>query len=136
MRHVLPVVHGEQEELIIDVNFSQFLGYAGMSEGYIKHGGENLYPDTKIIHIYDGNTEDLVSLMTKQALLSLERYEAPDKWFRRLEMEGLDENEIRAIYSAIWDPANFDVYRPTAMTTQAGEKLAGFILPNHVSLVD
>ena len=135
MQHVLSIVHSDDGELMVDVSFSQFLGYAGMSEGYVQQGGENLFPDFKIAQIHDGDTDALVSLMTEQAVLSVEQYNAPDQWFRKLEMEGLKEDDIRAIYSAIWDPAYFDVYQPTELTQQAGKKLAGFILPEHVRLV-
>lgn len=135
MQHVLSVIHRDDEELMLDVSFSRFLGYAGMSEGYVHFGDENLFPEFKIAQIHDGDVEGLVSLMTERAMVSIGRSNAPDRWFRKLEMEGLGQDDIRAIYSAIWDPAYFDVYRPTEPTQQASKKLAEFILPEHVRLI-
>lgn len=136
MRHVFPLVRSEQSDLALDLSFTQFLSYAGMSPGYVANGGEDLFPELKFAHIHDGDASAYVDIMTTIALDSMSRYEAPDPWFRAYEFEGMNEQEIRATYAAIWDPAYFDVYRPSARTLEAGRQLAALILPEHARLVD
>lgn len=136
MRHVMNIVYVDGSEYLIDTSYSQHLSYAGQTPGYVMFGGRNVFPESKIEVISNGQSEMLVEKMTHRALEALDIYEPIEDLGPRVpEFMILDEDEIRATYAAIWDPAYFDQYRPTDATLNAGKKLSTFILDENVRLI-
>jgi len=135
MQHVVPVVHHEGIDTIIDATYTQFLEFAGLHPGYVMFGGEDSYPDGKIVTFEVGSSEDVVTQLTTLSRQVMNNYKLIPEVYPSMEFKHFNNNEIAAQLTQIWNPDNFTEFTPRVETTQVGQKLASFILPEHVHLV-
>jgi hypothetical protein len=132
-RHVFLLVGGT----VIDPSYSQFLGYAGLTPGYVMFGGKDDFPTPKIESFKLEESRNIVNRLTRisQHILDHLDKDVEKQLFGTPEFVGMDEAEMGAIFSEIWNPDNFDTYEPQEYMVEAGTKLAQFIVPEHVKLV-
>ena len=135
MQHVVPIVHHEGVDTIIDATYTQFLELSGLHPGYIMFGGEDSYPDEKIATFEVGNSVDVVTQLTKLSRQVMDNYRHIPKVYPTMEFKHFNNEEIAGQLTQIWNPENFIEYSPTSATQVVGEKLAKFITPQHVNLV-
>jgi len=136
MRHVIPVVHQDGTDTVIDSTYSQFLEYAGLHSGYVMLGGKDSYPTEKIAAFELGRSEEIVTRLSLVSRQVMDHYEPIDDIpYPVIEFTHLNDEEIEANLAEIWNPNNFSEFIPTDETAQVGKKLASFILPQHVNLV-
>ncbi len=136
MHHVMTLVDVEGNDYIVDANYSSFLAYAGLFPGYVTFGGANRFPERKIAVFRPDDrgmiVEELAGI-AQDFLLSREYIEKLQ--LHRPEFQTATPEQIVDTYDAIWNPDNFSEYQPTAVTLEAGRKLAAFITPGQVKLV-
>ncbi len=136
MQHVIPVVHENGVDTIIDSTYSQFLEYAGLYFGYVMFGGKNDYPEEKITSFEVGEAQKVVTRLSLLARYVMDHYEPVDEMpFPRIEFLGFTDEQIEATLAAIWNPDNFVEFTPSNDTLEASKKLAEFIVPEHIKLV-
>jgi hypothetical protein len=132
-RHVFLLVEGT----VIDPAYSQFLGYAGLTPGYVMFGGKDYFPNPKIESFKLEEARkiaDRLTLISQYVLNHLDQ-SIEEQMFGTPEFVGMEDEEMNAIFSEIWNPDNFDTYEPEEHMVEAGAKLAQFIVPEHVKLV-
>ena len=136
MRHVFAIVRDGGDGTIIDSSYTQFLGYAGLTPGYVMFGGEDRYPGSKIESFGVGEEREVVDRLTLIARHVIDhRLNSKASHFEQPEFQDMSDEGIYDTLSEIWNPSNFEVYEPSDELLAGGKKLASFILPEHINLV-
>jgi len=127
-----------KDDTIIDATYAQFYEYAGLNPGYISMSGRTrFFPHEKIATFPIGEHQKLVTQMSLRARYFMDHYEPVNELaFQRIDFKDLDEEQIAEQYAQIWEPDNIELFIPSDPTSEAGKRLADFILPEHVKLVD
>ena len=135
--HVFVVVKEGGDETVIDATYAQFYDYAGVSPGFLSMSGRSRFNfSEKIISFPLGAHDKVVERMSLQAKYFVNHYVPTDELpFQRIDFKDMDEDEIAGNYARIWEPERLEPFVPTDFTRQAGEKLASFIVAEHVKLV-
>ena len=138
MEHAVTVFEREGERFVIDASYTQFLAFAGLSEGYVHFGGVDTFPKDKIAVFKLGEHSEVVDQLVAHARVALDTYVAPDeKWYNsNMEFKAMDDAQIRAQYTEIWSPANF--HPLTLQEDRKGlvRKMAALIPDEAVALID
>lgn len=133
MQHVIPVV-GETVEQgrVIDASFSQFLGYVGLNWGYEEDTGHKAFPSEEIIDFNFMEHEVIASwLADLAAAFTPVRIREPAVYedyilyrFGEGPLSSADKEAINQVYSAIWNPANMQVWHPSQRIVNDGQVVA------------
>ena len=136
MQHVVSLLHHDGEDIVIDGTYSQFLSYSGLTPAYVMNGGMNQYPQQKIASYILQEPEELIDTLVSASREVIDTYNPIIMpYFSARAFKDLSNGEIRYELGKIWDPNNFDTFKPTQDTLRAGIKIARSIVPRHVKLV-
>ena len=132
MQHVLPIVgESENDPVVIDASFSQFLGYVGISGGYEELSEERAFPDEKVIDFKLSEKDIMVNWLTAVATQFQSRNRRPrdeDNWsIGDGPLVVASASTIRQTYTKIWDPANFTPWESIPRVQRDGRAIAKYI---------
>jgi hypothetical protein len=138
MRHVFIRLSQEGTKFIFDASYTQFLEYAGLTSGYVKHGGADTFPDEKIAVFKQDDQAEIVDQLTRHARHALDTYVAPDDRYynSRRVFEHFSDDRIRQNYMEIWNPAHFSQFHCSDIEKIKAKKLASMISDDAVVLID
>jgi hypothetical protein len=138
MNHVVAIVPTDENQLMIDASYTQFLSYAGLTPGYIHHGGVDTFPKEKIAAFEYGRQHNVVKQLTRSARIAIDGYVAPDdKYYNpRVEFKSFTDDEIHEQYDAIWNPKFFTDFSISHEQKVLAERLASYIPSHALELVD
>lgn len=138
MKHVMVKAEVADQTVLIDPTYSQFLDFVGLSPGYVIFGGEDLFPAQKIATIRAEDGMDLAKHLASTAVyFRTQRQPIEEMELSTNLMEDLTYDELVEQYYEIWNPDNFESFvSEEPETHEVAHRLAQFILPEHVGLVD
>jgi hypothetical protein len=139
LQHAMVLAHHEGQTGVIDPTYTQFLKYAGLDPSYVVHGGLDAYPTDKIASFNANEDHKVVTQLSLITEYFMKRYKPianfPYTSGRSMRFEGMNDEQVEARLSEIWNPANWRHFEPSERTLDAGKNLSRFILPGHVKLV-
>lgn len=127
MRHAMAVVRRGGNSTIIDSNYTSFLSYAGALSHAVN--GDNFYPASKIALVQDGHADEMIDELVDcvKYIAGHVKTDVKASIFCNKSRE-----EIRLVFAEIWNSSNFDTFNPSALTLEAGKKLAKYILAKNL----
>jgi len=138
MRHVVPAIEVDDNPMVLDGSYSQFLRYAGLDKSYELITGESGYPEEKVA-IFRFSAQELFVSWMADAALRFQAQAAPLKDLPKVdEGSGLlvsaAEDELRDTYTRIYDTSKFSVHRPSLRVINDGIHVARFIPDDVISI--
>ena len=135
-KHVFVSVETDLGEYIVDPTYSQYLDAVGLSPGYVIFGGENLFPERKIAVFPVGEGYSLAENLASASVHFRKHRTEINEYLGVHSMEHMNHDELVAQFSKIWNPDNFNRFTPREPeVSEVGQRLARFILPEHIRLV-
>ncbi|OGL24746.1 hypothetical protein A3A68_01870 [Candidatus Saccharibacteria bacterium RIFCSPLOWO2_01_FULL_48_13] len=137
MQHVIPLVGEENDPVVIDASFSQFLGYVGLTGAYVEATQAKAFPEEKILHFNLSEKEVVLNWLTSLAVQFQSQNRHPrDEFGRDLgqgPLSSASASRIKQSLSKIWDPSNFSEWPSIARVQKDGQTVAKYIPGNAIS---
>lgn len=133
MQHVLPAfpIDNNEEELVVDGTYSQFLWYAGMCCAYERIANQPVFPDEKIITFTFSERDLVAQWLTDITQMFQSRNLHPHNFMDQDVGVGpltdAAASEIHDVYSRIYDPAVYTPWQPPERTIRDSEKVCKYI---------
>jgi hypothetical protein len=140
MEHVLPLIgEKDQDPLVVDASYSQFLGYVGLCLGYERAVGTKFFPDEKILSFNLSEKDMAINWLTKTAYEFRRINTHPRGEFSldvgRGPLARASEKRIRQGYAQIYNPANFSPHTPPDRVIEDGNTVAKYIPQDTITVL-
>jgi hypothetical protein len=138
LKHVVPVIEADDDPLVIDASYSQFLDFVGLDHYYETFTGQQHFPETEVIS-FRFSERDIITGWLADVAASFQSVNTMPEFedgmrLGRGPLVSADRQTLQQTYDRIWNPANFSAWKPGASTLNAGRSVAGYIDPRAIEI--